>query len=306
MAIISSAVIGLLIGLTGMLFLWWFDRFGLKSGLVGLGAILLGGAGAAAALACFKLLPGLGSDPSLRITLEMLFQLPGILFLLGRSSFFQGPVDGWLLGSLAAIGSAMVHIAALPAAVLRILWTLRTPFSPVLLLILSVELASLAAFGATLGMAKIWRRRTGAMLWVPAGILGATVLQLLGLSRNYPLSMTWGLVILMCSIWLVLLTVLLAHERAILIFELGEEHRFGVLPDWCVKLFPSRLSRMSGKWGPPLRERRVLNSKVVHLAFRKQALRRNRAGRDLEGLEIVHLREQLKTLVDSVSYRETS
>ena len=195
----------------------------------------------------------------------------------------------------------MVHIAALPAAVMRILWTLRTPFSPVLLLILSVELASLATLGSGLGMGKVSRNRTGAILWAPVGILGATTLPLLGLSRNYPLGMTWSLITLMCTIWLVLLTVLLAYERSILVFELGEEHRFGVLPDWCVRLFPSRLSRMSRKWGPPLGERRVINSKVVHLAFRKQALRRNRAGQALEGLEIVRLREQLKILIAGIS-----
>jgi len=88
--------------------------------------------------------------------------------------------------------------------------------------------------------------------------------------------------------------VLYAGEHRVLERELGEEAAFGVVPGWVPEILPFYRRRVRAAWWPFRNERTALARKLSRLAFRKRAVRHAGKGRELAGLEIVRLRNDLK------------
>ena len=298
--------LGLLCGILMLVIFWWMDRHELPSGFFALIPILWAALSLPMASSAFHISSRASGVPGVLYwtLLEVLLLIPGLLLVFGATRFFQGPVDGWLLGSLGGLGVASAEIFARISVTKEVFASLHPLPGPGLLLFFSLEVCVAALLGAGLGWSRVSGRRSVAILCFPAAVLAAIGLKAgsLLLLQNSALELFAALVLLLLICWLGLFCVLLRFESRLVAEELREEVEFRVLPEWCLEIFPFRLRRLRSDWGAQLGERRVLNRMAVYLAFRKHALRRAGGGTNLEGLEIVRLREGLKTRLDAVEY----
>lgn len=296
---------GLLMGILLLSVFWWLDRYGLRSGLFALIPALWG----ALVLPLFHISgSALGIEGLLYWSLaEVLILIPGLLLVLGLSRFFQGPVDGWLLGSLAGFGLALAEVFGTPSLAGGILFSrhLSTILGFVFLVVLEMSVGSI--LGLALGCGRVSGRQLAALGCFPGALLVGLAFKVgtvLVLKHIRPELFVVVVLVLTC-VWLGLLALLLGFEARLIENELKEEVELRVLPRWSLERFPLRRRRLRSDWGANLGERRVLNSMAVYLAFRKHALRRSSVGSDLKGLEIVRLREGLKARLSVVRYPGT-
>ncbi len=308
MSPVVLVISGLLLcaALSALSLFWWMDRHELRSGFFALIVLLWGALSLPIASWSYRNTSQLFSAEGVlyRSLLEILLLLPGLLLVFGAKRFFEGPVDGWLLGSLAGFGAVSTAFLAPSSITKTVLLQAHSPFFPALLLGIFLEILVPACIGSSLGYSRVSGGRKMAILYFPLGLLvgfGIKAGSLL-LVLHFGKTALAVLPVLAPVAWLGLLFFCLSFEAQVLGDELREEVEFKVLPEWILEVFPFRRRRIRGDWGARLAERRVLNEMAAHLAFRKRALRRISEEHALDGLEIVRLREGLKTRLEAVEY----
>jgi len=273
--------------------LWWADRRDGLSLVPACGFLLWGGAaGLVGVRAAPAWAEGVCPSPvSMVICGEILVFLPmalGLLAVFLSPRLIEGPVDGWFASSMMALGAVGVaSLAEASSAMLISTGVFR--FLPIVIL------------GSVLGSSRISSSTPRALGAVFSGILSLVVVFLSGLvilQRDIspvvaPLVGLLGLIV-----WIGLLVFLIHAESGVLSREIAEEVELKVLPSWSLDVFPFFGKRALTAWGPSRAERRVLNGMFFHLAMRKAALRRGK--KELEGLEIVRLRERLSSVLSGV------
>lgn len=293
---------------------WWLDRYDREPWPLVAAVFLWGGVAAPGLIA--GLAPvvdsifGAAPDPKIMVgvvapIMEETLKGLGILLVVAFSRHFDNPTDGLVYGTAVGLGFAVTENAfyGVASSVVLERSAILDMMSTRTLLTAGVHVLASSALGAGLGMARVSRRSWSRAAWATVGlflaisihggwnILVSTIAP--GAGRTAlaaivgPLYLVYGLCFfLMVSV-----------EHRILVRQLTDEVRMGVLPPWTAAVIPFYRRRIRSNWWPLRRERIVISRLLTKLAFRKEAL----AGRDpskcLDGLEIVRMRERIKRIL---------
>ena len=312
-----EAVLGTLVPLASSLALlvavvlvvWWYDRYDREPlGLVA--AVFVAGFAAATAL-------GMVLEPARTAAASNLWAdavapllprallTPGVAELAkaavlvvaaGVTRRLENPTDGLVLGAAAGLGFAAANgtdeglsgvvasLVALPEVIVR----------AAVHALSSGSLGVLLGIGA-LGAAGWWKLASG-LAGVAAALLvhGGWSVAMAASGALSPQRWLALAPVLLC-LWIGLLAGALAVEHRVLVRELAEEVRLGVLPAWVIEVLPRYRSRVRVDWRPERSERVVISRVLTRLAFRKHAI----AGLPedearLAGLEVVSLRRRAR------------
>ncbi len=293
-----------------VLFVWWVDRYD-REPLPLVGSAFAWGVVIAPVLviwiggsALWKSIPLELGPTILQPALEEILKGVVLVILVVSSRHFDNPTDGLVYGTAVGLGFAVTENA------LYGLWAgTRLGTGAALSMILGrsvlsagVHAVSSSCLGAGLGFARIASRRIGAAAAILTGLVMAVGLHAgWNLMPNlFPATASWveliGLVVPLYLTFLLVFGLMLTAEHRILLRQLSEEVAFGVLPAWTARVIPYYRRRIRKDWWSPRRERIVISRLLTRLAFRKEALSRRGEG-DLEGLEVVKLREQIQSIL---------
>jgi hypothetical protein len=286
--------------------LWWCDRSE-RDPLLWLGAATVGGTvtGFMAAVAGASLAAS-GRGVSAGWSLELvdlgprwLVQVLVVSLTVALARQLDSPTDALIYGT--AVGAGVGIGVSLHGTVFAA-GPVLGPVNEVLLHCLSG-----ATLGGCLGGARFTGRWPARLGYVAGGLgLSAGVHLLAPLLRGVVHSglasggLAPGLVMLATCAGLLLCSValVLRAEQRTLSSRLGEEVALGVLPRWVVDVVPFYRRRVRSAWWPRRDERTLLTRRLTRLAYRKQALG-DLAPEQLEGLELVRLRQRLRTMLES-------
>lgn len=222
--------------------------------------------------------------------------LAGLAAALGLAGFLgwtDAPLEGVTLGAVAgaaagvALGHAVGESASLVLASLRVGW----------------QTATGACVGGWASLAGLQRSRVGrvgigagALLvgWVLCGALLLGQLQAGTYIVQHPLLA--AAIGVLAAVAVTGVAVLGHHvEARILMRELAEEARFGIIPAPMAEAVARIGSRLRAEWWPRADERRWLAGTLTELALRKHRLCRKSSGAaDLDGLHIGRIRARVR------------
>ncbi len=280
-----------------VLLLWWLDRYERDPIHLVAGAFVWGVAAAVAFVLVIR-----GWHPPLvyqdafwelflGVAERELLKVMGILTAVMLARDFDGPCDGVVYGTAVGLGFGVGECAGDQATALAAVSTT-----------LAIHALSAAVFGGFLGMFFVARHLAICVISGSVGLLGiGTACQLaLGHPETFPFPVQgWLAVLALIVSYLVMLALFMRREHKILICQLPKEVALGVLPEWVAEVIPYYRRRIRSNWWPLRRERTVLARLISRLALRKQALlNRGYAETDLAGLEVVHLRERIRPMLE--------
>ncbi|MDH7516620.1 MAG: PrsW family intramembrane metalloprotease [Bacteroidota bacterium] len=198
------------------------------------------------------------------------------LFLTARSRHFDNITDGIVYGMAVGLGFGMTEnfLYYLTVSDVRewvLLVVLRTLFSA------SVHAMATGVFGAFIGWAKFQGKRAR----VPIVALGFTLAIGLHAFWNYSVSLREpsaflsGVVFIVFSVVVVFaaMQVSLRFEHRLLLRELTEEARFGLIPVLHLQFLPFSSRRTIRGWLDPMVDAREYVRAATRLAFRKSQVR---------------------------------
>lgn len=230
----------------------------------------------------------------------------GLFLVLILTRTFDSPTDGFVYG--AAVGSGFAVTGPLVMGIGAGLGPGATPPEAgvvgLALWMIGFQVLTSSVLGACLGVGRLsrsWNRRCA---WGLIGLAGAVLvhgaLSWVGMyfASGPVTGQQWALILLMYLAIVAVVGIILLAEGRVLKRQLSEEIGLGVLPPWTAQVIPSYWRRVRSDWWASRRERTVISRLLTRLAFRKEALISPRAsGTDLEGLEIVRLRERIQKIV---------
>jgi RsiW-degrading membrane proteinase PrsW (M82 family) len=234
----------------------------------------------------------------------------GVVLVVVLSRHFDNPTDGLVYGTAAGLGFAVSENALFGFAGLFrgmeqdglvALTILRTTFSA------GIHAVSSAAFGGLLGFAYLSAPTLRRIAWFASGIVVASVLHgawnsaHVIFSGGLPLTPMAVAVLNLYVCYALTMVLFLRSEHSILKRQLAEEVELGVLPGWVLKIIPYYRRRVRLGWLGSRHEQAVVSRALTRLAFRKHAIERlPLPERDLAGLEIVMIREQVRKMLEPV------
>ncbi|MCD4750077.1 MAG: PrsW family intramembrane metalloprotease [Thermoanaerobaculales bacterium] len=306
---------------TVVLLVWWVDRYDreplpLLFGVLFWGMVIAPGlVGFAASLEVFQeylsvMNPALDSLGVFgAAALEEGAKGLGILLVILFSRHFDNPTDGLVYGTAVGLGFAITEnlFHGLGASILPQTVMLKTIIGRTLYTAGVHALAS-SVFGAGLGLARLSGRAGARWLWSVTGFVLAVLLHGgwnqvvitlgLGVSGGYH---PWLILLPLYLLYAGTFGLLLHAEHRILIRQLADEVRLGVLPGWTVTVIPYYRRRIRSGWWPSRPERAVISRLLTKLAFRKHALASaGTSGSSLDGLELVSLRKHIQSILRPV------
>ncbi|NOZ79412.1 MAG: hypothetical protein GXP48_09610 [Acidobacteria bacterium] len=292
--------------------LWWIDRY--EEGLLADAGVAFTWGGLVEVI--FILMPRLAGLTGVHglswfalhhVTglIPVILQIVGLLAIVRLGRGADGPVDLFVYGAVmgAGFGTLWLLVQVVLAHVSRMANLSLAHVSGEVFLGLLWSMLVSGAAGAMLGFGRLRSSFVVRLLWlvgafaIAAGIsLGIPRLaRWLDIPARSSLAVELGAVIVLVC---VLLGLLYWGERRILRRELEEEAELGVVPGWVPEIVPFYVRRIRSRWWPERRERTVLARLLSRLAFRKYSLRAHRRdGSELAGLEIVKIREHLRSIL---------
>ncbi len=231
-----------------------------------------------------------------------------ILGVILFSDQFDNPTDGVVYGTAVGLGFAMSEnlLYSLGAASVSPHHVAQVVLARTLTSA-GVHAVTSSLLGGALGIAYLSRRWWSRLLAAGGGLLGAMVLhgawnaaatRLTLYSEPTPMLSALLALPLVYLLYVAVLWAFLGWERRLLVRELGEEVRLGVLPGWVAEVIPSYRRRVRSDWWPSRRERTVIARLLTRLAFRKHAIAHLPPEEArLAGLEVVRLRERARRIL---------
>jgi len=229
----------------------------------------------------------------------------GIILVLSLSRTFDSPTDGFVYGAAIGAGFAVTgqlahgFASAAGPGVATLTGTLGAASWAI-----AVHVLTTGVLGACVGAGRLSGEFGRRFAWPFVGLAGAYFLQVatgwmvLKQSAGLVASKPWALIILLFFLVLAVVVIIFLAESRILRRQLADEVRLGVLPGWTVQVIPFYWRRARSDWWSLRRERTVISRLLTRLAFRKEALLSSQHGSaNLEGLEIVRLRERIQKII---------
>jgi hypothetical protein len=244
-----------------------------------------------------------GFSPSLTAGVPVVEELllAAGLAILATSHYLDGPLDGAAYGTVTGLGYATFQVLASLA-------TAPSPSQPgVSIVAVLGQAGATALVGGAFGLAKLTLRAALRVPIVLAAALLAGVYQGGLVLAGRWARRTWpeGGTVFDCALGALSVVILLGvaqagltFERRVLVRQLAEEVKLGVLPEWVAKVIPWYAKRIRSAWWPRRDERREIVRLLTSLAYRKQQLLGLSEFRaNLYGLEVGRLRQRARTLL---------
>ncbi len=239
---------------------------------------------------------------------EEILKGAAILAVILFSDQFDNPTDGVVYGTAVGLGFAVSEnlfyelgaVVSSPhnATSLVILRTLTSA---------GVHAVSSSVLGGALGIAYLSRRRVARWTAACTGLLGGILIhagwngavgRMALFDQKGPFVAAVSALPAVYALYIGVLAMFLQWEHRLLVRELSEEVRLGVLPEWVAEVIPSYRRRIRSDCWPSRRERTVIARLITRLAFRKHAIAHlPKEEARLAGLEVVRLRERAQRIL---------